>query len=95
MTNGLHTRRHFCLTELASNTAAYSAAHIHQITEYQAIPDGSGSFAVQITFPSGHSRLQRDFRTEAEAKCWIETQVERDAMRYRDVPSPAQEQPLP
>ena len=49
------------------------------MTDYQAIPDRNGSFAVQITFPSGHSRLQRDFRTEADAKRWIESQVEREA----------------
>jgi len=52
------------------------------MTEYQAIPDGKGTFAVKITFASGHSRLQPDFRTEVDAKSWIETQMERDAKKF-------------
>jgi hypothetical protein len=51
------------------------------MTEYQIIPDDPTRFAVKITFASGHSRIERGFRTEADAKAWLETQREREAAR--------------
>jgi hypothetical protein len=47
------------------------------MTDYQIIPDDSGRFAVKITFASGHSRVERGFRTEPDAKAWLESEREK------------------
>jgi hypothetical protein len=59
------------------------------MTDYQIIPDDSGRFAVKITFASGHSRVERGFRTEPDAKAWLESEREKEAARAakRDRPT--------
>ncbi len=51
------------------------------MTDYQIIPDDSGRFAVKITFASGHSRVQRGFRTESDAKGWLESERDKENER--------------
>jgi hypothetical protein len=51
------------------------ACHIGAMSDYQIIPDDDPArFAVKITFASGHSRIQRGFRTESDAKGWLESE---------------------
>jgi hypothetical protein len=52
------------------------------MSDYQIIPDNDPArFAVKITFASGHSRIQRGFRTEADAKGWLESERNKEAER--------------
>ena len=57
-------------------------AILRVMNDYQIIPDDDPArFAVKITFASGHSRIQRGFRTEAEARSWLEVEREKEAAR--------------
>ena len=52
------------------------------MSDYRIIPDNDPArFAVKITFASGHSRIQRGFRTEADAKGWLESERKKEAER--------------
>jgi hypothetical protein len=59
------------------------------MTDYQIIPDDPDRFAVKITFASGHSRVEKGFRTESDAKAWLESVREKEAARSdkRDRPT--------
>jgi hypothetical protein len=60
------------------------------MSDYQIIPDDDiGRFAVKITFASGHSRVQRGFRTESDAKGWLESEREKEAARVAKRDQPA------
>jgi hypothetical protein len=47
---------------------------------------GLTTVAVKITFPTGHARSERGFRTTAEAQTWIDTEREREATARRIPP---------
>jgi hypothetical protein len=60
------------------------------MSDYQIIPDDDPTrFAVKITFASGHSRIQRGFRTESDAKGWLESERNKETARIakRDQPT--------
>jgi hypothetical protein len=58
------------------------------MSDYQIIPDNDPArFAVKITFASGHSRIQRGFRTEADAKGWLESERNKEAEPHRQTRS--------
>jgi len=77
----------YLLVELWNNVGA---CHIGAMSDYQIIPDDDPArFAVKITFASGHSRIQRGFRTESDAKGWLESERNKEAARAakRDQPT--------
>ena len=81
---GSDVKCNFCIP-----LASKSQFAIRGMTDYQIIPDDPGRFAVKITFASGHSRIQHGFRTESDAKAWLESEREKEAARVakRDLPT--------
>lgn len=42
---------------------------------YEVVPDGAGTFSVNVRFHSGHRETKRGFETKEEAETWAEAQL--------------------